>query len=547
MGNSKYQIRTPILIAIGLAAGILLGATMVTQNTSKDQLVSSVIKFREVISNIEESYVDEVKTNKIVNDAINKMLEDLDPHSIYIPKSDVELTNADLKGEFDGIGIEFNIIKDTITVITPIVGGPSEEVGLKSGDKIVKVDDENVAGIGISIRGVINRLRGPSGSEVNVQIYRRGTNKLLDFKITRDKIPQYSIDASYMVNDEVGYIKISRFSATTYDEFRDAVAKLKAKGLKKLILDLQSNPGGYMDRAVNVADEFISGDKLIVSQDGRVKRYNAEYHAYKKGLFESGPLIVLINEGSASGAEIVAGALQDYDRGLIVGRRSFGKGLVQMPIPLSDGSELRLTISRYYTPSGRCIQKPYNANDPEAYHADRMNRYEHGEFFTEDSIKVNDSLKYRTAKGRIVYGGGGIMPDHFVPLDTTYDSQYLNELIYNNAIREFTLEYYNGHKAEISKLTLENFIDHFRVSEDMLQKIVEIGRSDGVSFDRKAFEKSRPLLINRIKAYIARSQWDNEGWYRVANKYNEIYQEALHLFDEADQLANAKILTGVKF
>ncbi|MBR9998615.1 MAG: S41 family peptidase [Cyclobacteriaceae bacterium] len=546
MGNTRFNISAPILVAIGLAAGVLLGATMINQGTSDHEVVNSVVKFREVISNIEKSYVDDVESEVLVNDAISKMLEKLDPHSIYIPKSDVELTNADLKGEFEGIGIEFNIIRDTIIVVSPISGGPSEGAGIKSGDKIIEVDGENVAGIGINLRGVIDRLRGPKGSEVIVGILRRKSIKLDEFKIIRDKIPQFSVDVGYMINDQIGYIKISRFSATTYDEFRKELENLKSQGLEKLILDLQGNPGGYMDRAVNVADEFIAGDKLIVSQDGRVKRYNSEYRAFKKGLFEDGPLIVLINEGSASGSEIVAGALQDHDRALIVGRRSFGKGLVQMPIPLSDGSELRLTISRYYTPSGRSIQKPYNG-DMDIYHADRIQRYEHGEFFNEDSIFVNDSLIYKTSKGRTVYGGGGIMPDYFVPMDTAYDSQYFTDLFYNNVIREYTLEYFNENRESLEKMGLDEFNNEFVVTENMLHELVKLGKKVEVSFDRNEFEKSKPLIRNRIKAYIARSAWNSKGWYKVANEYNETFQEALNHFDKAEHLASTESLVNEKY
>jgi carboxyl-terminal processing protease len=538
MGNKKFDIRAPILIAAGLAIGILIGATLINQSNSSKIIVNSVTKFREIISNIENSYVDEVDAADLVEGAILDMLENLDPHSIYIPQKDVEITNADLRGEFEGIGIEFNIIKDTILVVAPLVGGPSEAVGLKSGDKIIKVDGEIVAGVGITIRDVINVLRGPKGTEVIVSVLRRNEKDLIDFTIIRDKIPQYSVDAAFMINDETGYIKITRFASTTYEEFRDKMEGLTSQGMNKLILDLQGNPGGYMERAVDVADEFISDDKLIVSQDGRVKRYNAEFRAYKKGLFEEQPVIVLIDEGSASGSEIVAGALQDHDRALIVGRRSFGKGLVQMPIPLSDGSELRLTISRYYTPSGRCIQKPY-AEGKDTYRADRMNRYENGEYFSEDSIVFADSLKYNTAKGRIVYGGGGIMPDQFVPLDTTYNTAYISHLLYNNVIREFTLNYFNENSKMLEDMTLLDFQKSFKVTEQMLDELIRMGESVEVVFDEQQFLKSKPLIINRIKAFIARSVWDNEGWYRITNEYNEVYQEALKQFDQAEHLASA--------
>ena len=538
MGNKKFDVRAPLLIAVGLALGILIGVYLINQNNSSKIIVNSVTKFREIIGNIENSYVDEVNTEDLVDGAILDMLDNLDPHSVYIPKKDVELTNADLRGEFEGIGIEFNIIKDTILVVAPLIGGPSEAVGLRSGDKIVKVDGETVAGTGITIREVVNALRGPKGTEVVVSIKRKNNKELIDFTIIRDKIPQYSIDAAYMINDEIGYIKVIRFASTTYEEFREKMTELTEAGMTKLILDLQGNPGGYMERAVDIADEFIPGDKLIVSQDGRVKRYNAEFRAYRKGLFEENPVIVLIDEGSASGSEIVAGALQDHDRALIVGRRSFGKGLVQMPIPLSDGSELRLTISRYYTPSGRCIQKPYTEGK-DSYHADRMNRYANGEFFNEDSIEFIDTLKYNTAKGRIVYGGGGIMPDHFVPLDTTSNTAYLSHLLYKNAIREFTLNYSNEHREELEAMSLAEFKNNFRVSDAMLKELIRIGETVDVTFNEEQYLISKPLIINRVKSFIARSVWNNEGWYKIANEYNEIFQEALTQFDEAEHLASA--------
>ena len=538
MGNKKFDIRAPLLIAMGLALGILIGAYLINQNNSNKILVNSVTKFREIIANIENSYVDEVDAEDLVDGAILDMLDKLDPHSVYIPKKDVELTNADLRGAFEGIGIEFNIIKDTILVVAPLIGGPSEAVGLRSGDKIVKVDGETVAGIGITIRDVVNALRGPKGTEVVVSIKRKNNKDLIDFTIIRDKIPQYSIDAAYMINDEIGYVKVTRFASTTYEEFREKMTELTEAGMKKLILDLQGNPGGYMERAVDIADEFIAGDKLIVTQDGRVKRYNAEFRAYRKGLFEENPVIVLIDESSASGSEIVAGALQDHDRALIVGRRSFGKGLVQMPIPLSDGSELRLTISRYYTPSGRCIQKPY-INGKDSYHADRMNRYENGEFFSEDSIEFADTLKYNTSKGRVVYGGGGIMPDHFVPLDTALNTGYLSHLLYRNAIREFTLNYYNEHSEELEAMSLSEFKNDFKVTDSMLKELIRVGESVDVTFNEQEYLISKPLIINRVKSFIARSVWNNEGWYRVANEYNEIFQEALTQFDQAEHLASA--------
>lgn len=537
--NSKFQIRLPFLLAIAVAAGILIGATMVDSGKGSNNLVNSYLKFKEVLTYVQRDYVDEVNTEELVETAINKMLEKLDPHSVYIPADELALAKSQLEGEFEGIGIEFNIFKDTIYVVAPLSGGPSEEVGLQSGDKIIEVNGKEVAGIGIDNQKVFDLLRGPKGSNVEIGIKRRGADEILRFTITRDKIPQESIDASYMVDNEIGYIKISRFAATTYDEFKKALGDLRRKGMKKLIIDLQGNPGGYMDRAINITDELLSGNKLIVYTEGKQPRYNSEARAYKEGLFEKQPIIVLIDEGSASASEIVSGALQDNDRALIVGRRSFGKGLVQMPIPLEDGSELRLTISRYYTPSGRSIQKPYT-NGYADYSEDIKHRYEHGELFNADSIEFNDSLKYKTTKGRVVYGGGGIMPDYFVPLDTSdISTDYLRKLTTSNVFREYTLQYYEDHKKQLEKMGASEYLKNFKVDEEMIKDFTALAKSAGVPYNEKDYEVSEDFIKNRIKALIARSAWGNDGAYPVFNETNDIFQQALKLFDEAEKLAAA--------
>lgn len=535
--NSKFQIKLPIILAIGLAAGILIGATFASPDNTTANFMKGVMKFREVMSLIDKSYVDKVNTDDMVETAVTKMLEELDPHTVYVSAKDVELSNSDLKKEFEGVGIEFNIFRDTIVVVAPISGGPSEKVGLIAGDKIIEVDSEVVAGVGISNRGVIDRLRGKKGTEVKVKIKRQRNKDLLEFTIIRDKIPQYSVDAGYMVDDEIGYIKVNRFSEGTYDEFREKLAYLVDQGMKKLIVDLQGNPGGYMDRAVNMADEMIAENAMIVSQEGKEPRANAEYRAYRKGLFEKGPVIVLINEGSASGSEIVAGAIQDNDRGLIVGRRSFGKGLVQSMFRLSDGSELRLTISRYYTPSGRSIQKPYE-NGLSDYQNDFHQRVEHGELFHADSIKFNDSLKYQTAKGRTVYGGGGIMPDYFIPLDTSADSHYYIRLRNNNVLREYPLEYYQKQKNKLEKMTFDDYQKNFKINDNMVREIVAMGDKFGVPYDQEGYQKSEVIIKAIVKATIARNVWGREAYYPVINEINEIFQEALKLFDEAEALAS---------
>jgi carboxyl-terminal processing protease len=534
--NTKFYIKLPLILAIGLAAGILIGAKMVDVNSTGNDLFNNVLKFREVLTHIERDYVDKVDTKELVDDAINKMLEKLDPHSVYISSENIDLEKSRLEGEFDGIGVEFNILKDTIYVVAPLSGGPSEKVGIKSGDRIVKVDGKVVAGTGITNRMVFDLLRGKKGTDVVVSVKRSDEKELIDFSITRDKIPQHSVDVHYMVDDQIGYIKVTRFAANTYDDFKTALEDLKSQGMRKLILDLQDNPGGYMDRAINIADEFLSGNKMIVYTDGKKDQYDTEARASKEGNFEDGPLVVLLDEGSASASEIVAGAIQDNDRGLIVGRRSFGKGLVQIPITLNDGSELRLTISRYYTPSGRSIQRPYE--DLNSYNHDRQYRFEHGEMFTADSIKFSDSLKYKTSKGRQVFGGGGIMPDYFVPLDTSSYSDYYRKLIYRNAIREYTLKYYEKNKKNLDAMKFEDFRKKFEISDAMLRELVNIGKSVNVPYDESGFQVSKELIKHRVKSQIARNVWGNEGFYPIYNEQDEIFQKALTLFDEARELAS---------
>lgn len=537
--NPRKYYKFPIFLALAVICGIFIGAVM-NSDGSKNNITQSFKRYYEILNYVENDYVDTVNMDELVDFSIVKMLEKLDPHTAYIPKKDIDIARSQLEGDFEGIGIEFNIIKDTIYVVAPISGGPSEAVGLMAGDKIVKVDDKSVAGAGITNGDVFSKLRGPKGTKVKVTIIRKNTKKPLDFVITRDKIPTYSVDVSYMVDPITGYIKVSRFSANTYTEFKQALAGLKAKGMKQLIIDLKDNPGGYMDRATRIVDELLDDRKLIVYTDGKDPRYDSRIEAYMSGDFEKGPVIVLINEGSASASEIVSGALQDNDRALIVGRRSFGKGLVQMPIPLSDGSELRLTISRYYTPSGRSIQKPYDKNNTDDYSSDLLKRYQHGEFFHADSIKFNDSLKYKTTKGRFVYGGGGIMPDIFVPRDTTAFTTYLVELFNKNIIREYTLDYYSNNKEELQKMTFEDFKKSFTVTDKMLKEVVDLATRSGVKYKEGDFNKSKNMLRNNIKAYIGRSVWGNSGFYPIINETDEIYLSALKQWDKAKEIESGK-------
>ena len=532
--NSNFQIRLPIVLCIGLAAGVLIGASIGTKTSYGNKGDDSMSKLKEVMGLIQQEYVDDPKTEDLVEDAIEHMLGKLDPHSAYISAKDREEANEDLRGNFEGIGIEFSIFHDTIVVVSPLGGGPSEAVGLRSGDKIVKVDSILVAGVNISNGDVMKYLKGPKGSEVKIEIARRNVKGLLPFNIIRDKIPQFSIETSYMIDHEIGYIKVSRFSQTTYDEFQEALTKLKGIGMKKLVLDLQGNPGGYMNQAIDLADEFLPEGEKIVFTKGKDTRYNSDAMSTKKGQFERGDLIVLVNEGSASASEILAGALQDNDRALVVGRRSFGKGLVQSPFDLSDGSELRLTISRYYTPSGRSIQKPYD--DMGEYGKDIMKRYKKGEFFHSDSIKFNDSLKYKTLNGRSVYGGGGIMPDYFVPLDTTLSSHYLNALYNSNSLQEYTLYYADEHKIELEKMGFEKFFESFVVSEAMLDKLVAAGKRNKVAPNFKDLDRNKAIIQLHVKAQIARKIWKNDGFFPIFNETNEILQQAVKLFDRIPDL-----------
>lgn len=536
--NSRNQIALPLVLCIGLAGGVLIGSTL-NPTAGDKELGGEMQKFREVISLVQNEYVDDVKADELVEDAIQHLLTKLDPHSSYIPARDRIAASEDLRGNFEGIGVEFSIFQDTLVVVTPLSGGPSEAVGIRSGDKIVKVDDQSIANIHLKNADVYKYLKGPKGSEVKLEVVRAGSPEPITFKIVRDKIPQYSVESAYMVEPEVGYIKVRIFNATTHEEFVAALDKLKEQGMKKLVLDLQGNPGGYLNQAIELSDEFLKEGERIVLTKGKDIRYNSETPSTAKGSFEQGDLIVLVNEGSASASEIVSGALQDNDRALIVGRRSFGKGLVQTPFDLNDGSELRLTISRYYTPTGRSIQKPYESD--EEYDREVYERYQHGEFFHADSIKFNDSLKYKTTGGRIVYGGGGIMPDYFVPLDTTQNSTYFNRLFNVNAPREWAFKYAQKNKEQLEKMGFEKYRREFVVDDRMLNELVELGKRGHVQPMPGDLARHKAVIQNFLKAEVARRIWGNEAFYPIVNEQNEILQQALKLFDKIPELNRQKL------
>lgn len=527
--NSSWGIRLPLFLSITLVVGILVGSWM-----SGDKSLQGTLplpeKLSEILTYIQQDYVDTVDVNDLTDFTITKLLEKLDPHTSYVPIKDLEMSHAQLEGDFEGVGIEFNIIKDTIYVISPIAGGPSEKAGILAGDKIVRIQDENVGGVGFTSADVFKRLRGKKGTEVKIGVVRNGSSEILYYTITRDKIPTYSVEVSYMIDAQTGYIKISRFAENTAAEFKDAVTQLKNKGMKQLMIDLRDNPGGYLNQATEIADEVLSGQKMIVYTDGKKDQYDREYKAFSTGLFEVGAIVILINEGSASASEIVSGAVQDHDRGIIVGRRSFGKGLVQEVKRLKDGSELRLTISRYYTPSGRCIQKPYEKDKPEAYEDEVMERYSHGELFNKDSVKFNDTLQYKTAKGRTVYGGGGIMPDIFVPRDTSDYTVLLSGLFNKNIIREYTLDYYQKNKTQLEKYSFNEYQQSFQVSSPMFQELLRRATAVGIYYTNKDVERSRRSIETYVKAYIARSIWGNAGFYPIVNLNDEIYTEGIKAF-----------------
>lgn len=538
INNTPRQIALPLVLGIGLAAGVLIGASLNSKPISGDSN-SDIQKLKEVLGLISNEYVDTTKTGKLVDDAIEHMLEKLDPHSAYIPISQRVEANEDLQGNFEGIGIEFSIFHDTLVVVAALSGGPSEAVGLRAGDRIVRVGEKVIANVGLTNPQVMRLLKGPKGTEAKLEVIRKNEKKPLLFTIIRDKIPQFSVDVAYMIDSEIGYIKVNRFSQTTFEEFQQAMANLRKKGMKKLIVDLQGNPGGYMNQAIDLADEFLEEGKKIVFTKGKEKKYNSDAISTSRGDFEKEELIVLVNEGSASASEILAGALQDNDRALVVGRRSFGKGLVQSPFDLSDGSELRLTISRYYTPSGRSIQKPYGSS--EEYSRDISKRFRRGEFFHVDSIKFSDSLKYLTVNGRTVYGGGGIMPDYFVPLDTMQNSHYLNELYISNSMQEYTFNYADKHKSDLLKMGFEKYQARFEVTDDMLEQLVQVGKQNQIAPDWNDLKRHQFTFQMNVKAQIARRLWGNNGFYPIYNQTNEVLQQAVKLFDRIPDLSRTRM------
>lgn len=508
---------------IAIAALLLIAPNLFAQQP--ETITPSAKKIETVIRTLNAYYVDSINDEKLAESAIRNMLKELDPHSVYISKEEVDEMNEPLVGNFEGIGIQFQILEDTIMVVYPIFGGPSEQLGIKAGDKIVKIEGETVAGTNIKQRDVMKKLRGQKGTKVTISIFRPDEKNLLEFTITRDKIPIYSVEASYMATPDIGYIKLTRFSATTIKEFHEAVSKLKSQGMLSLILDLKGNSGGYLQTAIDLGDEFLGSQKQIVYTQGRVFPKDEKF-ATSRGVFETGKLVIMIDNGSASASEIVAGAVQDWDRGIIVGIRSYAKGLVQKPYNLPDGSVVRVTIAKYYTPTGRCIQKPY-----EDYKDEYSKRMERGEFFHPDSIHIPDSLKFFTPKKRVVFGGGGIIPDVFVPIDTMMNSAYYNEIIRKGVMNEFPLGYFDANKKRLFKEypALEKFKSGFQVSDMIMNDFIVFAEKKGVKRNDEQMKISETTIKQNIQALIARSMWGPSAYWEIMNGINTTYNKAVEV------------------
>jgi carboxyl-terminal processing protease len=535
MNIGKFKIPLGIIV---LTLGIVLGI-QIEKVFSGDSLHDGINKLNDVLAFTEKYYVEEVDTQKLVEAAINGMLGKLDPHSVYINAKQMESVEDYFKGNFEGIGIEFQIIDDTLTVVSPISGGPSEQVGILAGDKIVKIEKENI--IGISNQDVREKLMGKAGTTVNITVVRHGIKEPIKFTIERAEIPLYSVDTYFMIDNKTAYVSVSKFSETTFKELNDALNKLKSRGMKELILDLRGNPGGYLNQAVQMADLFIEGKKKIVYTKGRRPEFNEDYYASESSEYEHLPLIVLVNKGSASASEIVSGAVQDWDRGLIVGETTFGKGLVQRQFMLSDNSAVRLTISEYFTPSGRLIQRDYkNKKDKDEYYSEVNDREEEGDNLEHNAEKDSSRPVFKTNSSRIVYGGGGITPDYIVKSGDI--TRYTTDLIKNNVFYLFIQNYIeqNGRKITTEFNSLEKFRNSFSFKDSELKSFTSFAEKKGVPFNKTEFDTDKEFINGRLKAQLARNYWKNEGWYSVLLKIDNQVKHALSLFDEAKDLANLR-------
>jgi len=517
-----------LLLLICLVLSGMYPAQQAIAQSQKD-LYSGIKKFSTFLQMVDYAYVDTVSDSKLVEKAIIETLRELDPHSMYISKKDVQRANEPLEGNFEGVGIQFEILRDTINVVHTISGGPSEKLGIMPADKIIKIDGQSSTGKNITNQYVLDHLRGKKGTKVEVSILRTGKKELIDYSIVRDKIPINSIDAFYMITPETGYINLNRFAQTSVQEFIDATIKLQLAGMKNLILDLRNNAGGYMGTAIDLSDQFLNAGKLIVYTEG-IHSPREDYTSTPRGLFEKGELVVMMNENSASASEIVAGAVQDWDRGIIVGRRSFGKGLVQRPFTLPDSSQVRLTTARYHTPSGRCIQKSY-AEGVDKYYNDFARRVKRGELIHPDSIKFPDSLKFYTSKKRVVYGGGGIMPDVFIPWDSSIISDYYLDLRRKNVINLFVGDYVDKNRQTLQTTYPDfgSFDKSFSLNESFMKPFFELAEKQGIKFDEKGYAASEKLIKSQIKGLIAEKLWSLNSFYQVANQIDEEVNKAIEV------------------
>ncbi|OQA86840.1 MAG: Carboxy-terminal processing protease CtpB precursor [Bacteroidetes bacterium ADurb.Bin234] len=529
--DRKTRYLLPIYLSLALSTGLIIGAYLIPSKVKTVWYADYASdKIGEVMQLVKNHYFDKVDLDEMNDQAIQAMLQTLDPHSSYITKKNSKQYDEMLFGQFDGIGIQFNVLNDTVLVVSVIPEGPSHKVGLMPGDKIISVDGKTIAGVQIKNEEVVKKLRGKKGTVVDVGILRSGMKERMDFKIKRDKIPLESINVSYMIDKEIGYILIDNFSTTTGDEFIQALKQLKEQNMQKLIVDLRSNPGGFLGAAIDICDQFLPKGKLIVYTQGRHVG-KEEYKASNSGLFQDDDqqLVILIDEWSASASEIVAGAVQDHDRGIVIGRRSFGKGLVQRQFYLNDSSEVMLTVARYFTPSGRCIQKPFDNKSTEDYFVDILNRYENGELENADSIRFIDSLKYKTSKGRTVYGGGGIMPDLFIPLQTSDSIVYFNKLANQGVVFTYAMEYVDKNRKRLqSYKTVAQFDKQFAVSDAMLQEILRKGEDKGITAS-EATAYSKQEIKKWTKAYIARNLFNTKGFYQIINKEDEVIRKAVEV------------------
>ena len=536
-GSSRF---TPVIIAISVVAGILIG-TFYAKHYGGNKLGiinGSSNKLNALLHVIDEQYVDTVDMSKLVENAMPQILAELDPHSTYIPAQKLEEVNSELEGSFSGVGIQFTIQEDTIHVNSVVSGGPAEKVGLMAGDRIVMVDDSLFVGKGLTNEKAMRTLKGPKGSQVKLGVKRITEKELLDFVVTRGDIPQNTIDAAYMINEDFGYVQISKFGRTTHVELLNAIAQLSHQNCKGMIIDLRENTGGYMEAAIRMVNEFLPEGKLIVYTQGR-KYPRMEEYANGTGSCQNIPLVVLIDQGSASASEIFAGAIQDNDRGTIVGLRSFGKGLVQQPIDFSDGSAIRLTIARYYTPSGRCIQRPYESGKDSKYEMDWLDRYEHGEFFSADSVKLDKNLRYSTSLGRPVYGGGGIMPDVFVPRDTTGITSYLMEVSNKGLLIQFSFQYTDRNRAKLNEFTNETELQKYLEKQNIVEKFVRFASQKGVKRRNLLISKSRKLLERNLYGNIIYNMQGKEAYIRYINQDDATVLKALEILERGEAFPKA--------